>query len=307
MQALPAGGGLLTRLDDFLGPLSRGVWEVVVFKDAVDEPLDAGWAMSAMNVPSPGTVASYRKGRFHAHETRTGWRVHLDRYDPEENPVMHLVDDAPLVLMISDTFMTLVMETRRTDPENIREALDTQRYIWQEQVTAGILLVLAGLLVLRNPVFFFRAVVEWLIPAAIICVSLAVILRAVFSGVPGRFRRTEILRGIGMSGAGILAGILPLSLWISCILAVLALWMAASAVLLLRRVAKGRHAVPEGFYSRMAVALVSLVLVLLLLASPAGILVLLVLVLGTVILLLGMTLAVNGMRLRAWMRQVPGG
>ena len=34
------------------------------------------------------------------------WRVHLDRYDPKVHPLLHLVDDAPLLLMISDTFMT---------------------------------------------------------------------------------------------------------------------------------------------------------------------------------------------------------
>jgi len=119
-------------LDDFLEPLSQGIWEVVIPKDTVTEPLDTGWRKSAINVPSPGTIASYRKGRFHVHETKTEWRVHLDRYDPKKNPVMHLVDDAPLILMISDTFMTLVMDTKRTAIRNTADILRTQRFIWQE-------------------------------------------------------------------------------------------------------------------------------------------------------------------------------
>jgi hypothetical protein len=69
----------MTRLDEFLEPLHHGVWEVAVPKDSVTEPLDSGWEKSKINVPSPGTIDSYRKGQYHVHETATEWRVHLDR------------------------------------------------------------------------------------------------------------------------------------------------------------------------------------------------------------------------------------
>ena len=84
------------------------MWEVAIPKESVTVPLDAGWKKSALNVPSPGTIASYRKGQYHVHETKDEWKVHLDRYDPDEHPVMHLLDDAPLLLMIGDTFITLI-------------------------------------------------------------------------------------------------------------------------------------------------------------------------------------------------------
>ena len=129
----------MAKLDDFLAPLSQGVWEVVIPKDTVTEPLDTGWVKSGINVPSPGTIACYRKARFHVHETKTQWRVHLDRYDPKVHPFLHLVDDAPLVLMISDTFMTLVMNTRRTEIKNTAHLLKTQGFIWQEQVFSGLI------------------------------------------------------------------------------------------------------------------------------------------------------------------------
>jgi len=90
----------MTRLDDFLGPLHQGVWEVVVPKQEVTEPLDESWKKSEINVPSPEMVASYRKGQYHTHETKEEWKTHMDRYDPETSPGMHLVDDAPLVLML---------------------------------------------------------------------------------------------------------------------------------------------------------------------------------------------------------------
>jgi uncharacterized membrane protein HdeD (DUF308 family) len=115
----------------------------------------------------------------------------------------------------------------------------------------------------------------------------------------------DLSRGIGIFCVGIFAWLLPLSLWIIFILVILSLWMIASSVMLLKRVAKGRHAVPEGFYSRMVIGVISLVLAVLLFISPAGILMLLMEILGAVTVLLGITLGINGLRLRTWMKQVP--
>ncbi|PKL03421.1 MAG: hypothetical protein CVV55_00035 [Synergistetes bacterium HGW-Synergistetes-2] len=82
--------------------------------------------------------------------------------------------------------------------------------------------------------------------------------------------------------------------------------MIASAVMLLFRVAKGRHAVPEGFFSRMAIGILSLGAAVTLMVSPAGILAILLFVLGAITILLGTTLCINGLRLRRWMSRVPG-
>ena len=104
---------IVTTLDEFLRPLHEGVWEVIVPKESVTEPLDPSWVKSRINVPSPGTRASYRKGQYHAHEQQTEWHVHLDNYDPKVHPVLHLIDDAPLLLMIGDTVVTLIAGTRK--------------------------------------------------------------------------------------------------------------------------------------------------------------------------------------------------
>jgi uncharacterized membrane protein HdeD (DUF308 family) len=302
---ITAGSRVLTRLDDFLEPLSQGIWEVVIPKDTVTEPLDTGWRKSAINVPSPGTIASYRKGRFHVHETKTEWRVHLDRYDPKKNPVMHLVDDAPLILMISDTFMTLVMDTKRTAIRNTADILRTQRFIWQEQVVFGFVLCLVGIFIVNNPLNFFRDLFEMIIPLLIIGLAVIFLVRPFRSRLPEKYQIVDLSRGIGIFCAGIFAWLLPLALWIIFILVILSLWMIASSVMLLKRVAKGRHAVPEGFYSRMVIGVISLVLAVLLFISPAGILMLLMEILGAVTVLLGITLGINGLRLRTWMKQVP--
>ena len=302
-----AGVLTLTKLDDHLQPLQHGVWEVGVPKEAVTEPLDAGWKRSEINVPSPGTIASYRKARFHAHETKKEWRVHLDRYDPAVHPLLHLADDAPLALMISDTFMTLLLETRRAEIRDTNEILDTQRSIWQEQVVFGLILGLAGLRILRNPVIFFTNTVEMFIPLAMIVLAVIVLVRAFRTGLPEHDRTRELFWGTGICCAGIFSFILPLALWVIGVLALLAAWMIASAVLLLRRVAKGHNAVPEGFYSRMTIGIVSLGAAVLLLISPADILLLLIFILGAVTILLGITVCINGLRLRAWMKQNPQG
>jgi hypothetical protein len=55
---------IVTTLDEFPGPLNDGVWEVIVLKDPVTEPLDPGWVKSPINVPAPGTIARYRKCRI---------------------------------------------------------------------------------------------------------------------------------------------------------------------------------------------------------------------------------------------------
>lgn len=297
----------MTRLDDFLGPLHEGVWEVVVPKDAVTEPLDTGWKKSGINVPSPGTIASYRKARYHVHETKTEWRVHLDRYDPKANPLLHLVDDAPLILMISDTFMTLIVDTRRTEIKNTEDILTTQRFLWQEQVVAGLVSGLIGLFIVWNPAMFFAQIFELMIPLAIICLAVMVLARAFVPAFSDRYRAGDLYRGTGILCAGIFAFFLPIALWVVLVLVVLALWMIASAGMLLVRVMKGRHAVPEGFYSRMAIGILSLVSAIILVLNPAGILLILMELLGTVALLLGVTLCINGLRLRRWMKQIPRG
>ncbi len=290
----------MTRLDDCLEPLHQGVWEVIVKKEGITEPLDNGWKRSAINVPSPGTRASYRKGRYHAHETETEWRVHLDRYDPGTSPLLHLVDDAPLILMIGDTFMTLITETRRAELKNTGDILKIQRFIWQQQVIIGLVLVLAGLHILKNPLTFFRNIFEVVIPVAIIGLAILVLAGDFLMKIPDRFRAMTIRQGAGILCAGILAYLLPLVLWVVLVLAVLALWMTASAVMLLRRVAKGRPAVPEGFYHRMAIGVLSLAAAVLVVVSPAGILAILVLIVGAVMLLLGLSICIGGLRLRSW-------
>ena len=292
---------MMTKLDDFLGPLHDGVWEVIVSKGSVTEPLDPGWVRSRINVPTPGTIASYRKGQYHVHEQEAEWHVHLDNHDPRVHPYLHLIDDAPLLLMIGDTVVTLIAGTRKKTGEE-SQILEDQKRSWKELVMIGILLMLAGVFIVSYPLLTFIGITRLLAPLAII--GLGIITS--WSGLT--FHPIKVLpggllyRGIGIVIAGVVAFLLPLGLWVSLILGILALWMFASAALLLFRARKGRAAIPEGFNNRVIIAIVSLLLGAFILLNPKGMLELLMMIIGVIAFLLGLMLLVNATRLRAMMK-----
>jgi uncharacterized membrane protein HdeD (DUF308 family) len=287
----------MTKLDEFLGPLNNGVWEVVVPKESVTEPLDTGWVKSPINVPTPGTIASYRKGQYHVHEQETEWHVHLDNHDPKLHPYLHLVDDAPLLLMIGDTVVTLIAGTRKKTG-NEKEILEDQKRSWKEQVLVGVLLMLVGVFITSNPLLAFQGIMLLLVPLAI--VGLGIITS--WNGIASRPIRVLpgglLYRGIGIIIAGIIAFYLPLALWMVVILGILALWMFASAIILLGRARKGRSAIPEGFTSRVLIAILSLLFGVFILLDPKSMIQVLLVIVGVIAFLLGLMVLVNGVRLR---------
>jgi uncharacterized membrane protein HdeD (DUF308 family) len=273
---------------------------VIVPKESVTEPLDTGWVKSPINVPTPGTIASYRKGQYHAHEQKTEWHVHRDNHDPKIHPYLHLVNDAPLLLMIGDTVVTLIAGTRKKTGEE-EDILDAQKKSWKEQVLAGALLLLFGIFIVANPLLTFKGIVQFLIPLAILGLGIITTWNGIafhpFRVLPGN----TLYRGIGIIVVGIIAFYLPLVLWMAVILAILAVWMFASAIVLLARAKKGREAIPEGFPSRLIIAIISLVLGILIIFNPIGILKALTVVVGVIAFLVGLMLLVNGIRLRNMM------
>lgn len=287
----------MTKLDEFLGPLNNGVWEVVVPKESVTEPLDTGWVKSPINVPTPGTIASYRKGQYHVHEQQTEWHVHLDNHDPKLHPYLHLVDDAPLLLMIGDTVVTLIAGTRKTTG-NEKEILEDQKRSWKEQVLAGVLLMLFGVFIASNPLLAFEGIMLLLVPLAIVGLGIITSWNGIASSPIRVLRGGLLYRGIGIIIAGIIAFYLPLALWVVVILGILALWMFASAIILLARARKGRSAIPEGFTSRVLIAILSLLFGIFILLDPKSMIQVLLVIVGVIAFLLGLMLLVNGVRLR---------
>jgi len=68
--------------------------------------------------------------------------------------------------------------------------------------------------------------------------------------------------------------------------------------MLLGRARKGRTAIPEGFISRVVIALISLCLIILMFIFPVAFVALLMLIGGIIVLLIGVTLIVNCLRLK---------
>lgn len=295
----------VTRLDDLLAPLLHGVWEVVVEKSTVTEPLDSGWKRSTLNVPSPGTIASYRKGRYHVHETRTEWRVHLDRHDPETHPLLHLADDAPLLLMIGDTCGTLITHIREASGTRPRDILEEQRVSWQRQVLLGFVFFCAGFLIASNPIGFLNGVTQLVIPPLLLCLGAVIAWKGFHTHAGdasgGSVDTEEVVQGIAICGTGIISFSLPLLVWSLAILAVLGVWALGSAVILLVPILRHRAGISEGFWSRCITGVLSLVLVVAFVFMPRESVMLLVTALGMIAVLLGVMFIVNGWRLRQWM------
>ena len=292
----------MSSLDEFLGPLHHGVWEVEIPIESVTEPLDQGWEVSRINLPPPGTIASYRKGKYHVHETATQWRVHLDNHDPKHHPILHLIDDAPLLLMIGDTFGTLIATTRKKTG-NEAKILEGQSKAWKDQVLIGLFIILVGIFVVTNPLLTFKGITRLFVPLVIIGLGIFTITKSV-RVQPFRLNDDPVLyRGIIITTAGFIAFYLPLTLWIVGLLGILAVWMLATAIVLLGRARKGRSAIPEGFVSRIVIAILSLCIVGLIFTYPIEIVGLLMIVLGVIGLLLGIMLFVNGVRLKRWMER----
>jgi len=293
-------------LDEFLGPLHQGVLEVPVPKEAVTEPLDAGWVKSAINIPTPGTIASYRKGQYHVHETATEWKVHLDKYDPKKHPVMHLVDDAPFIMMITDTLLALVMETRGSG--ETQEILNVQRKAWQLEILIGSVITLVGAFIWADPRGAFYSLFLIIFPLLIIGLGVLMVARGIRYRAQGGISWGTVASGLGICLVGCLAFYFSMQFWAMVVLAILAIWGLASAVvsfLNVRKAKKGLLVLPEGLYYRLTLGVISLVLVILIFLSPVRVVLILTRVLGIIAMVLGITLIVNGVRLRERMRRVP--
>ena len=292
----------MTRLDDYLWPLHHGVWEVVVAKTSVLEPLGRGWKKSALNIPTPGTIASYRNGQYHAHETRDEWKVHIDRYDPDVHPLLHIVDDAPLLLMIAGTVGTLIHEARAHPGDDTDRICKEQQVSWQRQVLIGVAFLLVGAHIISEPLQFFSGITQIIIPLFLFGLGVVILWKSLEAWSSGSDYGEGIVQGICIMGAGGIAAFLPDLLWSLVILTVLGVWSCASAVILLAQSFKGRNALPENFFGRIVIGGCSLLFALLLFIVPQAVMVLLIELLGIIAVLSGLVLVINGLRLREWMK-----
>lgn len=287
----------MTTIDDYLEPLHTGVWEVVIPKEDVTDPLSGDWKRSSINVPTPGTIASYRNGHYHVHETKNEWRVHLDRYDPKVHPTLHLIDDAPLFLMIFETMLMLFSEARGRSNATEDRMKDQQVFL-KNGFSFGIFLIFLGSTFLISPKFYYYGIFQVFLPFTVIIVGFIIIGRGISWRPVIRADQKGIVKGGMIVLVGIVLSTFPIILWSIILLTVLCIWMLSSAIMLLNRVRKGKSAVIEGFYSRFAIAVISLILALGNFIIPVEILWLFMMIVGVIIILIGCTLTVTSLKLK---------
>jgi hypothetical protein len=288
----------MTKIDDYLDQLHHGVWEVVIPKEDVTDPLSDEWKRSPINIPTPGTIASYRKGQYHVHETKNEWRVHLDRYDPKVHPTLHLIDDAPLFLMIFDTMVMLFSEARGRS-NTIENKMKDQRTLLKNGFSFGIFLLFLGSTFIISPSFYYYGIFQVFLPFVVIIIGLVFIGRGISWHSLQSIEWKKIVRGGAIILIGIVLSAFPIMIWNVILLSVLCIWMLSSAILLLNRIRKGKSAVIEGFYSRFAIAVVSLFLAIGVFIIPGAILTLFMMISGVLIILIGCTLIGTTLKLRS--------
>lgn len=282
---------------DFLEPLHQGIWEVIVPKPDVTDPLVPIWKKSAINLPTPETIASYRNGQYHAHETEVDYRVHMDRYDPEKNPVMHLVDDAPLPLMIFETLETLVVSAKDAKREDPVARMADLRLSAGLRLLLGALVLVAGLGMLwvafGNPLVIFQEVIPNLLALiGLVMLGHAVLLRA--RGVHGK---KDAVRGLTLIAGAVLLSIFSIA-FVDVLLLVLLVWLVSSAAVTLVRVVRSGGKLPQGAALTLSIEVASLYLAYLVIVDPVGSLKVIILILGLIATLAGMFLAIDGYGMR---------
>lgn len=282
---------------DFLEPLHQGIWEVIVPKADVTDPLVPIWKKSAINLPTPETIASYRNGQYHAHETEVQYRVHMDRYDPEKNPVMHLVDDAPLPLMIFETLETLAVSAKDAKREDPVARMADLRLSAGLRMLLGALVLIAGLGMLwvafGNPLVIFQEVIPNLLALiGVVMLGHAILLRA--RGVHGK---KDAARGLTLIAGAVLFSIFSIA-FVDVLLLVILVWLVSSAAVTLVRVVRSGGKLPQGAALTLSIEVASLYLAYLVIVDPVGSLKVLILILGVIATLAGMFLVVDGYGMR---------
>lgn len=278
---------------DFLSALHQGTWEVVIPKSLLTDPLGPEWKASAINVPSPETVASYRNGQYHIHETKTEYRVHLDRYDPDKNPVLHLIDDAPLVLMIYETIETIYVTGKDTRRKEMKERLLEQQITWRIRMVTGIGFIIGsiilGLMAINQADILFSAIV----PGLVSIFGIFLVATGIIQQERKEHSSKDIVNGLLTIGAGIFM-FLFWKFYFAVLFILLSLWLLSSAYVTITRVFRNKKNIPQGMLLTLGMGIGSLALGIYSLIDPGAFLQILIALLAGIIFLAGFFICLDG-------------
>ncbi|HZD42437.1 MAG TPA: DUF308 domain-containing protein [Methanomicrobiales archaeon] len=293
----------MTTLDDYLEPLHHGVWEVKVPKELVTEPLDPGWEPSLYPLPKPGSIASYRKGFYHLHETLHEWRVHLDRYDPNFHPFVHAIDDGPLVFLITDLFVTLITDSEQISPHDTQALLKEQKTVSQLMMTVGVVIILAGVLMSTYPLSASGEHFTALLPLALMAASLLIVPKGIHRHPLRISSGGRMVLSLGLFALGAVPLFIS-PIWTGAVFTLfLALWAISSTILSIKAIPRGQTPSLDNYYRRLTIGIVSLVLSAFLFLAPPGAVTTSTYIVAALAGFLGASQVMTGYRLSSRMRK----
>ncbi len=285
----------MTCLDDFLAPLFEGIKEVIVPKKDITEPLDQGWKKSSINIPSPKMIDSYRKGPLHVHEYADEYRVHLDRYDPEKHALLHLIDDAPMLLMIWGTVSTLSREAAEAARGGLEDKMHSLRGTYRARILVGAAVVLIGVMIFLFPLEGWTFLFEFGIPGAIVFLGAAEILGAFYH------KKEEKFVDVAVGAIVVMLGILLFATTYSEILIIyfaLSVWLFASGFLSISSYMRARKVSERDARPKLVIGIISVIMGIGVLFLPIQMFALLMLIFGFMVMLVGAFMIASGYGLR---------
>ena len=282
---------------EYLSALHQGIWEVVIPKNLLTEPLGPEWKFSAINVPTHGTIANYRNGQYHLRETKDEYKVHLDRYDPEKNPFLHLIDDAPLILMIMETLQTIYMTAKDTKKNPVTDFISDQQKTWKYRLILGfILLFISGILfliALNQDERLFSI----LLPSVVFLYGILIFSRGFFMRERKEYSKKDLANGILIMGGGFIMELFW-EFYLFIIIFILAIWSLGSAYVSFKRVIKDKKEIPQGLWLSLGMGAGSLIFGVFAVIVPEFLLEILIGILAVIIGIIGFGFFLDGYGLR---------
>jgi uncharacterized membrane protein HdeD (DUF308 family) len=225
-------------LDELVSGLWKGVKKIEVLKTDITEPLE-GWKTSKLALPEPGSKGSMRKGRLHAHDHGESWEVHLDHYDPDANPIKHLIIDAPVLIFLQH-FLIAAAKGAGEQMQTAAEEGLLMKYrsarSWIARMALGLTLTVLGLLMLLDPLITLYTA-ELLITLAIFGMGILVFYSA-FARDSRKAAGIRFLTGVLLVGFGVISYYRPAMVF-ALFLLFLAFWMLVTAYFIFKDRRKG--------------------------------------------------------------------
>ncbi len=218
-------------------------------------------------------------------------------YDPEKNPVMHLVDDAPLALMIFETLETLTVSARDAKREDPVARIVNLRLSGGMRIALGALVLAIGFVLLLLAFGTTVLLFEVIVPALVVLAGVVLLANGIRLRARGEHANKDVVRGLALIAGGVLLYFFWF-LYVVLLVLILAIWFLSSAAVTLARVVRTRGKLPQGFAFTLGLGLVSLLFAYWAFVDPARLVKILVLVLGLIMLIAGIFLITDGYGMR---------